>query len=577
MRGGMNERREPLPVWAPRVWLATNQHDFCRPVILDNSSVVRPATAYREMLLSQMRGNSTLDASAPTEHSEVRRIGAIISDSNDGNTSSESGNRLLVHRGGGTAADTPASAPFRYSSLVAEGVEPQGNLIGYAYGVPMPPPPQQQQHEAPQPVWYVESSRFVPTSHIGSTALYASMSQQQRQHQQQRQLQQHHHQQQEKHEMRNSEASATFSSRGGMGAHPRYEDPYARGPSNCRGATPNAVYSIPFRRAANAAPSDARATHAAPFSVGGAPLHFHLHHHYHHRPNPAPTAPPPQSPPQSQPQPQPQPQPHPQHHQLDASATGQADSTPARQVRLQQEATFLGLFERLAYRSNTRHPRDASSGTTSGQRRGEAIRHDRAHVPNGEMRSARTVNSATLSAPPLGFFRLRPGTPPPPHTLARDAHAPRTHTHSAHARDSAHMAEGYMFEAALAPDVDNMTYEELLDLAERIGRVERGVPRERLRQLRVVLQPYHFGPTSSSREAALPRAPPPQRKQNQSNDPSQDEDSITCCVCLDNFSVGDAAMQLPCCRHFLHNGCAGRWFEAQFRCPICNRDVRNTE
>ncbi|ORC86082.1 Zinc finger (ISS) [Trypanosoma theileri] len=126
---------------------------------------------------------------------------------------------------------------------------------------------------------------------------------------------------------------------------------------------------------------------------------------------------------------------------------------------------------------------------------------------------------------------------------------------------------GFDLDAVLSPDVDRMSYEELLDLSERIGRVERGVSRERLQQLQMILQASHFNSTSPC-------------KQTETVEPRTErinEETLMCCICLDSFSIGQRATQLPCCCHFLHNGCAARWFVSHFRCPICTRDVRSRE
>ncbi|RNF04935.1 Zinc finger (ISS) [Trypanosoma conorhini] len=257
-------------------------------------------------------------------------------------------------------------------------------------------------------------------------------------------------------------------------------------------------------------------------------------------------------------------QPEQQTRSYTREAVGEAFETamnpPLQRLQHHHDPVFWELFERLAYRPSSRHRRGAAA--TRPQRRSEQSRVGGDPSIGGWMRRSPRLAQITPSIiPSYSPFRPRPGSPPPLSTLSREVHNSRTTLRFASTRRASRLSDGYLFEAAFAPDVDNMSYEELLDLAESIGRVERGVPRERLLQLRVLLQPIHFGVMTERTGGALsPR----------------EEECLTCCVCLDSFSVGHVATQLPCCRHFLHEGCASRWFESHFRCPICTRDVRDT-
>ncbi|PWV12779.1 hypothetical protein C3747_48g82 [Trypanosoma cruzi] len=331
----------------------------------------------------------------------------------------------------------------------------------------------------------------------------------------------------------------------------------------CRQMPQNAIYSVAFRNAVNTTTPASNVLHTGSFSAGrGLPAPYHN------------TGMPP--PPLSY-QEQTQQQPRLYPRETAAEASDQAGNPPMRRTRQRQESTFWELFERLSYRPSGQTRRGATN--TGTQRRTGQGHEGGNHSFGGWLRHSRRVAEYTRPIiPSFSPVRPRPGTPPPPQTLSREAQSSRIALRFSSNHRPARLSEMYLFEAAFAPDVDNMSYEELLELAERIGRVECGVSRERLQQLQVVLQPIHFGVTSSCQEktgTARGSAPSPHDVQRILQ--AHEEESLTCCVCLDSFSVGNVATQLPCCRHFLHEDCSSRWFESQFRCPICTRDVRETE
>ncbi|EKF29640.1 hypothetical protein MOQ_006564 [Trypanosoma cruzi marinkellei] len=330
----------------------------------------------------------------------------------------------------------------------------------------------------------------------------------------------------------------------------------------CRQMPQNAIYSTTPRNTVNTTIPVSNVLHTGSFSAGRG-----LSAPYHNTG----MAPPPLS---YHEQTQHQPRPYPR--ETAAEASDHASNPPMRRTRRRQESTFWELFERLAYRPSGQNRRSATN--TGTQRRTGQGYEGGNHPFGGWLRHSRRVAEYTQPiVPSFSPVRPRPGTPPPPQTLSREAQGSRITLRFSSNHRPSRLSEMYLFEAAFAPDVDNMSYEELLELAERIGRVECGVSRERLQQLRVVLQPIHFGVTSPRQEkmgTARGSVPSPQDVQRSLH--AHEEESLTCCVCLDSFSVGNVATQLPCCRHFLHEDCSSRWFESQFRCPICTRDVRET-
>ena len=51
----------------------------------------------------------------------------------------------------------------------------------------------------------------------------------------------------------------------------------------------------------------------------------------------------------------------------------------------------------------------------------------------------------------------------------------------------------------------------------------------------------------------------------------------TCCICLDEYSAGDAILTLPC-KHYFHKACITPWLTQRQRlCPLCKRDPVATE
>lgn len=95
------------------------------------------------------------------------------------------------------------------------------------------------------------------------------------------------------------------------------------------------------------------------------------------------------------------------------------------------------------------------------------------------------------------------------------------------------------------PDVDNMTYEQLLRLGEEIGHVSKGLTEDQIRNL----------PTFEWREV--------EREQ--------------CIVCQEDKLCGEITTELPLCKHSYHSKCISSWLEDQNRCPICSKEVIEQE
>ena len=47
----------------------------------------------------------------------------------------------------------------------------------------------------------------------------------------------------------------------------------------------------------------------------------------------------------------------------------------------------------------------------------------------------------------------------------------------------------------------------------------------------------------------------------------------SCCICLDDYSVGDKCVELPVCHHVFHDECASLWYSSHHTCPVCRRSI----
>ncbi|KAL9226911.1 hypothetical protein vseg_002669 [Gypsophila vaccaria] len=93
-------------------------------------------------------------------------------------------------------------------------------------------------------------------------------------------------------------------------------------------------------------------------------------------------------------------------------------------------------------------------------------------------------------------------------------------------------------------DIDNMSYEELLALGDRIGTVSTAVPEEDLTKC---LQRGIYKKTTDSRK---------------------DEDDFKCSICQEEYNDGDEIGALSC-DHRYHIDCVNQWLSLKNWCPIC--------
>ncbi|KAJ6315119.1 hypothetical protein OIU78_018581 [Salix suchowensis] len=105
------------------------------------------------------------------------------------------------------------------------------------------------------------------------------------------------------------------------------------------------------------------------------------------------------------------------------------------------------------------------------------------------------------------------------------------------------MAEMHDRHRDMRLDVDNMSYEELLALEERIGDVSTGLTEETI--LKLLKQERHM--TISTESPA---------------------DLEPCCICQEEYAAGDD-MGIIDCGHDFHTDCIKRWLMQKNLCPIC--------
>ncbi|XP_076903841.1 E3 ubiquitin-protein ligase MBR2-like [Bidens hawaiensis] len=94
-------------------------------------------------------------------------------------------------------------------------------------------------------------------------------------------------------------------------------------------------------------------------------------------------------------------------------------------------------------------------------------------------------------------------------------------------------------------DIDDMSYEELLALGERIGSVGTGLPDHLISKC---IQESIYC----------------------SSDQIQDEG--TCVICLEEYANMDDVGVLRVCRHDFHVGCIRKWFSMKNLCPVCKAE-----
>jgi len=92
---------------------------------------------------------------------------------------------------------------------------------------------------------------------------------------------------------------------------------------------------------------------------------------------------------------------------------------------------------------------------------------------------------------------------------------------------------------------DNMTFEQLLELEERMGNVSKGLNKKDLDKIPLI----------------------------KFNSIEENNGLIKCTVCQFEFNIGDDLRKLSC-SHIYHKNCVDEWLLNEKKCPICNIEVK---
>eukprot|EP01090_Pellita_catalonica_P016456 TRINITY_DN4704_c0_g1_i1.p2 TRINITY_DN4704_c0_g1~~TRINITY_DN4704_c0_g1_i1.p2 ORF type:complete len:296 (+),score=61.59 TRINITY_DN4704_c0_g1_i1:101-889(+) len=98
------------------------------------------------------------------------------------------------------------------------------------------------------------------------------------------------------------------------------------------------------------------------------------------------------------------------------------------------------------------------------------------------------------------------------------------------------------------PDEREMSYEDWLELEEKIGKVKVGASKEELSSLK------HESYEKTS---------------NDQTENESDSDGDLCLICQMEYETGEEITNLPC-RHYYHSKCIKLWLEQKKVCPMCN-------
>ncbi|KAL3650973.1 hypothetical protein CASFOL_007376 [Castilleja foliolosa] len=108
-------------------------------------------------------------------------------------------------------------------------------------------------------------------------------------------------------------------------------------------------------------------------------------------------------------------------------------------------------------------------------------------------------------------------------------------------------------------DIDDMSYEELLALEERMGTVSTAIPQEALSKC-LTRSLYEAGPSKVQITGSV-----------------DDGDEITCSICQEEYVTGDEIGTLVECKHEYHTTCVNRWLQLKNWCPVCKTSVASPQ
>jgi hypothetical protein len=95
----------------------------------------------------------------------------------------------------------------------------------------------------------------------------------------------------------------------------------------------------------------------------------------------------------------------------------------------------------------------------------------------------------------------------------------------------------------ICPNPDKMSYEQLLQLEEQVGSVNKGLSKEKKKNI----------PEKPVNKALF-------------------DDNLECIICMENFEENEKVKQLYC-GHIFHGDCIDKWLEKEKKCPFCKAEV----
>ncbi|CBI21404.3 unnamed protein product, partial [Vitis vinifera] len=108
----------------------------------------------------------------------------------------------------------------------------------------------------------------------------------------------------------------------------------------------------------------------------------------------------------------------------------------------------------------------------------------------------------------------------------------------------------YQPEDEMRLDINNMSYEELLALGERIGSVSTGLSEE---VIMAKMEKWKYSCSTTGHSV----------------------DAETCCICLEEYADDDDVGKLDC-GHEYHVACIKEWLVQKNSCPICKNTALAT-
>ncbi|KAL4302370.1 hypothetical protein GQ457_10G000160 [Hibiscus cannabinus] len=107
-------------------------------------------------------------------------------------------------------------------------------------------------------------------------------------------------------------------------------------------------------------------------------------------------------------------------------------------------------------------------------------------------------------------------------------------------------------------DIDNMSYEELLALEERMGNVSTALSEEAMSKC-LTKTVYELTSLEDSKVRC-----------------EIEKDDVKCSICQEEYVVGDEVGRLKC-EHRYHVGCIQQWLQVKNWCPICKASAQGTQ